>query len=31
MAAQEDSDKALIDGDIKIIDEFGQSYNENEI
>ena len=31
MVSQEDSDKTLIDGDIKIIDEFGQSYNENEL
>lgn len=31
MVSQEDSDKALIDGDIKIINEFGQSYNENEL
>lgn len=31
MVAREDSDKTLIDGDIKIIDEFGQAYNENEL
>lgn len=31
MSIQEDSDKAFIDGDIEIINEFGQSYNENEL
>ncbi len=30
MVSGEDSDAALIESDIKIIDEFGQSYNENE-
>jgi hypothetical protein len=31
LTAQEDGDKTLIDTDMKIFDEFGQSYNENEL
>jgi len=31
MISEEDSDKTLIDADLKVIDEFGQSYNENEL
>jgi cytoskeletal protein RodZ len=31
LTAGEDSDKTLIDADVKIFDEFGQSYNDNEL
>lgn len=31
LTVQEDSDKTLIDADVKIFDEFGQSYNDNEL
>lgn len=31
LTVQEDNDKTLIDADVKIFDEFGQSYNESEL